>query len=236
MGLVRSFRVNNQTILVRPLDATSSLVFIDGYANGVFKGDNAWSTINPMTQSSQPGKVGPNDPTSFDDIDIEIPDITIQNVGPQDITASASLADVYNAGQSINGRWAVQSCKPAVNTDGRIILTMHIGANAPPEKSDKTIGRPVIPFRKVLDGIVYILRTGCQWKMLPKEYGSGSTCHRRFQEWTASKVFQKLWVRVLKVYDDLKGIRWTWQSLDSISVKAPLGGILQVQILQTEAN
>ena len=129
MGLVRSFRVNNQTILVRPLDATSSLVFIDGYANGVFKGDNAWSTINPMTQSSQPGKVGPNDPTSFDDIDIEIPDITIQNVGPQDITASASLADVYNAGQSINGRWAVQSCKPAVNTDGRIILTMHIGAN-----------------------------------------------------------------------------------------------------------
>jgi hypothetical protein len=111
------------------LDATSSLVFIDGYANGVFKGDNAWSTINPMTQPSQPGNVGPSDPTSFHDIDIEIPDITIQNVGPQDITASASLADVYNAGQSINGRWAVQSCKPAVNTDGRIILTMHIGAN-----------------------------------------------------------------------------------------------------------
>jgi transposase len=94
----------------------------------------------------------------------------------------------------------------------------------PPEKSDKTIGRPVIPFRKVLDGIVYILRTVCQWKMLPKEYCSGSTCHRRFQEWTASRVFQKLWVRLLKVYDDLKGIRWTWQSLDSISVKVPLGG------------
>jgi hypothetical protein len=69
-----------------------------------------------------------SDPTSFHDIDIEMPDITIQNVGPQDITASTSLADVYNAGQSINGRWAVQSCKPAVNTDGRIILTMHIGA------------------------------------------------------------------------------------------------------------
>jgi transposase len=60
--------------------------------------------------------------------------------------------------------------------------------------------------------------------MLPKEYGSGSTCHRRFQDWTASKVFQKLWVRLLKVYDDLRGIRWTWQSLDSISVKAHLGG------------
>jgi transposase len=58
----------------------------------------------------------------------------------------------------------------------------------PPEKSNKTIGRPVIPFRKVLDGIIlYILRTGCQWKMLPKEYGSGSTtCHRRFQQWMDS--------------------------------------------------
>ena len=60
---------------------------------------------------------------------IEIPNMTIQNVGPQDITASVSLADVYNAGQSINGRWAVQSCRPAVNTNGQIILTMHIGAN-----------------------------------------------------------------------------------------------------------
>ena len=76
----------------------------------------------------------------------------------------------------------------------------------PPEKPNKTIGRPVVPFRKVFDGIVYILRTGCQWKMLPKEYGSGSTCHRRFQEWTVYKVFQRLWIRLLEVYDDIKGI------------------------------
>jgi len=95
----------------------------------------------------------------------------------------------------------------------------------PPEKPKKTIGRPVVSFRKVLDGILYVLRTGCQWKMLPKEYGSGSTCHRRFQEWTVYKVFQRLWVKLLKVYDDLKGISWIWQSLDSVSIKAPLGGI-----------
>ena len=61
--------------------------------------------------------------------------------------------------------------------------------------------------------------------MLSKEYGSGSTtCHRRFQEWVLSNVFQKLWVRLLKLYYDLRGIKWTWQSLDSISVKAPFGG------------
>ena len=40
------------------------------------------------------------------------------------------------------------------------------------------------------------------------EYGFGSTCHRRFQQWTVSKVFQKLWVRLLEVYDDIKGIKW----------------------------
>ncbi len=94
----------------------------------------------------------------------------------------------------------------------------------PPEKPTNTIGRPAVSFRKVLDGILYVLRTGCQWKMLPKEFGSGSTCHRRFQQWSISKVFQRLWTRLLKVYDGIVGIQWKWQSLDSISVKAPLGG------------
>jgi transposase len=41
----------------------------------------------------------------------------------------------------------------------------------PPEKPDNTIGRPAVSFRNVLDGILYALRIGCQWKMLPKEYG-----------------------------------------------------------------
>ena len=61
----------------------------------------------------------------------------------------------------------------------------------PKEKLSRTIGRPDIPYRKVLDGILYVLRTGCQWKMLPKEHGSGSTCHRRFQEWNKRGVFKK---------------------------------------------
>lgn len=97
----------------------------------------------------------------------------------------------------------------------------------PAEKPIETIGRPIVPFRKVLDGILYVLRTGCQWKMLPKErYGSASTCHRRFQEWVGKRtVFEKLWIRLLEIYDDIRGIEWEWQSLDSVSVKAPLGGI-----------
>jgi hypothetical protein len=48
----------------------------------------------------------------------------------------------------------------------------------PPEKPPGTPGRPVVPVRQVLDGVLYVLRTGCQWKALPRKYGSGSTCHR----------------------------------------------------------
>jgi len=94
----------------------------------------------------------------------------------------------------------------------------------PKEKPSKTVGRPIVPYRKVLDGILYVLRTGCQWKMLPKEYGSGSTSHRRFQEWNRLDIFKRIWIRLLKIYDNIVGINWTWQSIDSISIKSPLGG------------
>jgi transposase len=106
----------------------------------------------------------------------------------------------------------------------------------PPEKPPKTVGRPIVRYGTVLDGILYVLRTGCQRKSLPKEYGSASTCHRRFQEWVRSGVFQKLWVRLLEVYDDVHGIKWRWKSLDSASVKAPLGGTGQVPIQLTEVS
>jgi transposase len=71
----------------------------------------------------------------------------------------------------------------------------------PNEKPINSIGRPIIPFRMALDGILYVLRTGCQWKMLPKEYGSDSTCHRRFQQWVQLGIFKNLWARLLKEYD-----------------------------------
>ena len=106
----------------------------------------------------------------------------------------------------------------------------------PKEKPPKTVGRPIVPYRNVLDGILYILRTGCQWKMLPKEYGSGSVCHRRFQEWNSIDVFKKTWIKLLKDYDKEVGINWTWQSIDSISIKSPLGGTKQETILQIGAN
>lgn len=85
-------------------------------------------------------------------------------------------------------------------------------------------GRPWVPNRQVADGIFYVLRTGCQWKAVPREFGSGSTLHRRFQKWVRRGVFRKLWKGGLLQYDELKGIDWEWQSIDGAMTKAPLGG------------
>jgi transposase len=78
------------------------------------------------------------------------------------------------------------------------------------EKPLWTRGRPVVPYRKVLDGILYVLRTGCQWKHAPREFGSGSTLHRRFQEWVRRGVFRKAWRLLMKEYECWCGIRWRW--------------------------
>lgn len=85
-------------------------------------------------------------------------------------------------------------------------------------------GRPRVDLRGVMDGIFYVLRTGCQWKALPREFGAPSTVHGYFQEWVRRGVFQRIWELALREYDDLKGIQWDWQSLDGAMTKAPLGG------------
>ena len=85
-------------------------------------------------------------------------------------------------------------------------------------------GRPRLPLRQVATGILYVLRTGCQWKAMPAQFGSGSAIHAYFQEWVESGVFHRLWRLALEEYDDLVGIDWEWQSLDGAMTKAPLGG------------
>jgi len=85
-------------------------------------------------------------------------------------------------------------------------------------------GRPRLPMRNVASGILYVLRTGCQWKAMPSEFGSGSAIHDYFQEWVELGVFEELWRLALSVYDDLKGIDWRWQSMDGAMTKSPLGG------------
>ncbi len=84
----------------------------------------------------------------------------------------------------------------------------------PKYKASPKGGRPRLPLRQIADGIFYVLRTGCQWKAAPREFGSGSSLHACFQEWTQRVVFDRLWKRCLRRYDKLKGVAWRWQSLD----------------------
>jgi transposase len=83
-------------------------------------------------------------------------------------------------------------------------------------------GRKPMEPRKVFEAIVYVLRTGCQWKALPKEFGSGSSVHKYFQEWKRKGVFAAMWKQGLAEYDEMEGIAWAWQSIDGAMVKAPL--------------
>nr|WP_217704950.1 IS5 family transposase [Victivallis sp. Marseille-Q1083] len=83
-------------------------------------------------------------------------------------------------------------------------------------------GRKPLEARRVFEGIVYVLRTGIQWKALPREYGSSSSIHRYFQRWLKAGLFQKLWKKGLAEYDELEGISWRWQSIDGAMNKAPL--------------
>jgi putative transposase len=94
----------------------------------------------------------------------------------------------------------------------------------PPEKAPHTRGRSIIPYRTVMNGLLFKLRTGCQWKAIPSLFGSASTCHRRFQEWEQAGIFVKLLRILLQWYDRVRGIAWNWQVLDSVIVPAPLGG------------
>jgi len=84
-------------------------------------------------------------------------------------------------------------------------------------------GRKKKPARLVFEAIVYVLRTGCQWKALPKEvYGSPSSIHQYFLDWEKAGFFRELWIAGLAEYDEMEGIAWCWQSIDGAMMKAPM--------------
>jgi transposase len=97
-------------------------------------------------------------------------------------------------------------------------------------------GRPRRDNRRVLAGIVYRLRTGCQWKAVPRAFGAGSTLHRRFAEWTREGFFLAFFSRVVQLYEKQHGVDLQWASLDASMVKAPKGGIAPVPTPPIERN
>lgn len=81
-----------------------------------------------------------------------------------------------------------------VDKDWRIPdeLWLRLEPLLPKRRRSRKGGRPRLEYRSVMDGIFYVLRTGCQWKAAPKEFGSGSSLHRYFQVWVAWGVFRRL--------------------------------------------
>jgi transposase len=86
-------------------------------------------------------------------------------------------------------------------------------------------GKPRTPDRACMDAIFFVLRTGCPWKALDATiFCPGSTAHDRFQHYVREGVFFEMWKAGLLEYDCLKGIDWSWLSMDGCMTKAPLGG------------
>ena len=96
-----------------------------------------------------------------------------------------------------------------------------------PERPKHPLGchNPRVPDRDAMNGIFFVLRTGCQWNALSATgICSSSSSNRRFNEWTEAGVFVEFWKRGLLRYDKVKGIDWSWLSMDGAMTKAPLGG------------
>ncbi|HAL48734.1 MAG TPA: hypothetical protein DCP37_13360 [Dehalococcoidia bacterium] len=88
----------------------------------------------------------------------------------------------------------------------------------------KPKGRRRADPRLMLNGIIFHLRSGCQWNRLPKELGDDSTIHRTLQRWVELGVLSRMWAVLVEVCEELDNVDWEWQSADGAMGKARFGG------------
>jgi transposase len=108
----------------------------------------------------------------------------------------------------------------------------------PPPKPRPKGGRRAVPHRAALTGIVFVLKSGIPWEMLPQEMGCGCgmTCWRRLRAWQRAGVWQKLHHLLLNKLGQAEQIDWSRAAIDAASVAAPGGAIKPARIQRTAAN
>ena len=96
-------------------------------------------------------------------------------------------------------------------------------------------GRPRVDNRSALAGIIFVLKSGIPWEMLPKEMGCGSgvTCWRRLHEWQEAGVWERLHKVLLDRLGEADRIDWERASLDSASIPAKRGARKPARIQRT---
>ena len=99
-----------------------------------------------------------------------------------------------------------------------------------------TTGRPRTGQREALNGIIYVMRSGCQWNQLPERFGDDSSVHRTMQRWIVRGVLQRLWAVLIENCAELGGVDWKWQSADGAMGKARFGGMMSARIPRIGVN
>jgi transposase len=92
----------------------------------------------------------------------------------------------------------------------------------PPRRPDGR-GRPRIDDREILNGILWVMRTGAPWRDMPERYPSYQTCHRRFQEWVRSGMFEQILITLATDLRDRGGLDLSECFIDGTFVIAKKG-------------